>query len=98
VRESVREGRTGAFYDDGDDPRALAEVIETFDPGAVDPRDCVAAARRFGVEPFQERLRAIVAGAVAAAERAPRSVPERPAGGLLPRRGARTGAPGMRIR
>src|SRR4051812_48282663 len=72
VRESVREGRTGAFYDDGDDPRALAEVIDTFDPGAIDPRDCITAARGFGVEPFQERLRAIVAAAVAAAQRAPR--------------------------
>jgi glycosyltransferase involved in cell wall biosynthesis len=98
VLESVEEGRTGAFYDDVDDPRSLAAALTAFDPLAVDPRDCVHAAQRFGVERFQERLRAIVAGATAAAERAPRSVPERPAGGLLPRRGARNGAQSMRIR
>jgi glycosyltransferase involved in cell wall biosynthesis len=89
VRESVQEGRTGTFYDDADDPRALAEAVAAFDPAAVEPADCVAAAQQFGVEPFQERLRAIVAGAVAAAEREPRSVPERPPGGLLPRRRTR---------
>src|SRR3954452_1762168 len=98
VRESVQEGRTGTFYDDGEGSRALVEALLAFDPGAVDPADCVAAARHFGVERFQERLRAIVAGAVAAAERTPRPAPERPAGGLLPRRGARNGAQSMRIR
>src|SRR3954452_15515006 len=98
VLESVQEGRTGTFYDRADDPRALAEALLAFDPGAVDPAECVAAARHFGVERFQQRLRAIVAGAVAAAERTPRPAPERPAGGLLPRRGARNGAQSMRIR
>jgi glycosyltransferase involved in cell wall biosynthesis len=89
VLESVQEGRTGTFYDRADDPRALAEAVAAFDPGEVDPAECVAAAQRFGVERFQERLREIVAGAVAAAERDPRAVPERPAGGLLPRRRTR---------
>jgi glycosyltransferase involved in cell wall biosynthesis len=98
VLETVREGRTGAFYDDGDDPRALADAVAGFDPGAVDPEECVAAARRFGVERFQERLRAIVAAAVRDAARAPRAVPERPVGGLLPRKGARNGAHSMRNR
>jgi glycosyltransferase involved in cell wall biosynthesis len=98
VLESVDEGRTGTFYDDVEDPRSLAAAVAGFDPLAVDPQDCVRAAQAFGVERFQERLRAIVAGATAAAERAPRSVPERPAGGLLPRRGARNGASSMRIR
>jgi glycosyltransferase involved in cell wall biosynthesis len=98
VLETVREGRTGTFYDDGDDPRALAEAVARFDVGAVDPADCVAAARRYGVEPFQERLRSIVAAAVRDAARAPRAVPERPAGGLLPRRSARNGAHSMRNR
>jgi glycosyltransferase involved in cell wall biosynthesis len=98
VLETVSEGRTGTFYDDGDDPRALAAAVAGFDPGAVDPADCVAAARRFGVEPFQERLRAVVAGAVRDAVRAPRAVPERAAGGLLPRRSARNGAHSMRNR
>src|SRR4051812_46654286 len=95
VLESVEEGRTRGFYDDVDDPRSLAAALTAFDPLAVDPGDCVSAAQHFGVERFQERLRAIVAGATAAAERAPRSVPERPAGGLLPRRGARNGAQSM---
>jgi glycosyltransferase involved in cell wall biosynthesis len=98
VLETVREGRTGTFYDDGDDPRALAAAVAGFDPAAVDPEECVAAARRFGVERFQERLRAIVAAAVRDAARAPREVPERPVGGLLPRKGARNGAHSMRNR
>jgi glycosyltransferase involved in cell wall biosynthesis len=98
VLETVDEGRTGAFYDDGDDPRALAAAVAGFDPGAVDPEDCLEAARRFGVERFQERLRGIVAGAVREAQRAPRAVPERPTGGLLPRKGARNGSHSMRNR
>jgi glycosyltransferase involved in cell wall biosynthesis len=98
VLETVRAGKTGAFYDDGDDPRALAAAVAGFDPGAVDPAECVAAARRFGVEPFQERLRAIVAGAVRDAARTQRAVPERAPGGLLPRRSARNGAHSMRNR
>jgi glycosyltransferase involved in cell wall biosynthesis len=96
VLETVGEGVTGTFYDDGDDPQALAEAVRGFDPGAVDPADCIAAARRFGVARFQERLRGIVAATVAA-ERSPRA-PERPIGGLLPLRGARREAHLMRIR
>ena len=56
---------TGAFYDDGDDPQALAAAVAGFDRGAVDPAACVTSAHRFGVERFQERLRAIVDEAVA---------------------------------
>ena len=55
VLETVTAGRTGWFYDDGDDPAALAAAVRAFDVGAVDPRDCVSSARRFGVEPFQEQ-------------------------------------------
>src|SRR4051812_5965718 len=58
--ETVEEGRTGTFYDHGDDPRQLAAAVAGFDPAGVDPADCVAAARRFGVQGFQARLRAIV--------------------------------------
>jgi glycosyltransferase involved in cell wall biosynthesis len=93
VLETVTAGRTGWFYDD---PAALVAAVLTFDPGAVDPAECVASARRFGVEPFQERLRAVVDDAVAR-ERSPRAT-ERPAGGLLPRRSSRRGAESMRIR
>ncbi|WP_051324463.1 glycosyltransferase [Candidatus Solirubrobacter pratensis] len=96
VLETVREGVTGAFYDDGDDPRALAEVVARFEPALVDPAECVASARRFSVARFQERLRAIVAETVAE-DRGPRD-PERPIGGLLPRRVARRDAHLMRIR
>jgi glycosyltransferase involved in cell wall biosynthesis len=96
VLETVREGVTGAFYDDGDDPRALAEAVARFEPALVDPAECVASARRFSVARFQERLRAIVAETVAE-DRAPRD-PERPIGGLLPRRVARRDAHLMRIR
>jgi hypothetical protein len=96
VLETVREGVTGTFYDDGDDPQALAAAVRGFDLGLVDPGDCVAAARGFGVARFQERLRDIVAATVAG-ERFPRA-PERPIGGLLPLRGARREAHLMRIR
>jgi glycosyltransferase involved in cell wall biosynthesis len=98
VLETVDEGRTGAFYEDGDDPRALAAAVAGFDPAAVDPADCLAAAQRFGVERFQERLRSIVGSAVREAQRAPRDVPDRPTGGLLPRKGTRNGAHSMRNR
>jgi glycosyltransferase involved in cell wall biosynthesis len=94
--ETVIAGRTGAFYDDGDDPRALAAAVEGFDPGAVVSAECVASARRFGVARFQGSLRAIVAEVVAV-ERAPRA-PERSTGGLIPRRAPRRGAESMRIR
>src|SRR4051794_2419575 len=96
VLETVTAGRTGVFYEDGDDPRALAAAVAAFDVGAVDPAACVAAARRFSVERFQERLRAIVAETVARG-RVARDV-ERPGGGLLPLRSQRRGAESMRIR
>jgi glycosyltransferase involved in cell wall biosynthesis len=93
VLESVHEGETGAYYHDST-PEALAELVASFDPMAVDPAACVAAARRFGVERFQFAMRAIVAGAVAA-ERAPRP-DDRPAvvTGLLSRQRARRAAAG----
>jgi glycosyltransferase involved in cell wall biosynthesis len=94
VLETVTEGLTGVFYDDADDPASLAAAVRAFDVAAVDPLDCVAAARRFGVETFQEQLRAIVAGA---SGRSPRAT-DRPLGGLLPRRASRRGAESMRIR
>jgi glycosyltransferase involved in cell wall biosynthesis len=89
VRESVRAGETGAYYE-RDDPQALADVVESFDPASIDPAACVAAAQRFGTERFQAELKEIVARAVRA-ERAPRPG-ERPAvaTGLLPRKRAGT--------
>jgi glycosyltransferase involved in cell wall biosynthesis len=87
VLESISEGVTGAYYRQND-PEALAEVVERFDPAAFDPAVCVATARRFGVPRFQAALRAIVDDAVAD-ERAPRP-DERPTvvTGLLQRRAA----------
>ncbi|HET6549632.1 MAG TPA: glycosyltransferase [Solirubrobacter sp.] len=96
VLETVAAGETGAFYEDGDDPRALAAAVAGFDPAAVDPAACVRSAQRFGVARFQARLRAVVDEAVARGG-APR-VPERPASGLLARRSSRTRAESMRIR
>ena len=61
VLETVTAGRTGRVLRRRRRPagagrgRARASIR-----GAVDPADCVAAARRFSVERFQERLRAIV--------------------------------------
>jgi glycosyltransferase involved in cell wall biosynthesis len=93
VLETVQDGVTGVFYDD---PAELAATVAAFDAMAIDPAACVAVARRFSVERFQERLRAIVAEEVAS-DRSPR-IQERPVGGLLPRRGARRDAHLMRIR
>jgi len=82
VRESVQLGATGAFYE-RNDPAALADTVRAFDPLAVDPAVCRAAAERYSVERFQTRLAAIVADAVSD-ERPPRPG-ERPvlAAGLL---------------
>jgi glycosyltransferase involved in cell wall biosynthesis len=90
VLESVHEGETGAYYRSSD-PEALAEVVVSFDPLAVDPGACLEAARRFGIDRFQTTLRAIVDEAVAAESSADR---DRPAvvTGLLPRRAARRAA------
>jgi glycosyltransferase involved in cell wall biosynthesis len=96
VLETVTEGVTGVFYEDGDDPQALAAAVAGFDVARVRSSDCVRSAHRFGVEPFQERLRATVAQ-TAAKDRAARDV-ERPGGGLLPMRGARRGTESMRSR
>src|SRR3954467_834093 len=70
VRESVQPGVTGAFYE-RPDPQSLAEAVLAFDPLAVDPAVCRAAAERFGVRRFQMRLAAIVAETVSG-ERSPR--------------------------
>src|SRR4051812_3502425 len=96
VLETVTAGRTVTFYDDGDDPAALAAAVAAFDVSRVDPAACVTSARRFGVERFQESLRSIVAETVALGRTPP--VVERPVGGLLPRRSPRRGAESMRIR
>ena len=89
VLESVHEGETGAYYGNSD-PDSLAEVVAGFDPLAVDPAACVAAAQRFGTQRFQAALRAIVAEATAA-ERPPAPRPE-VVTGLLSRRAARRSA------
>ena len=70
VRESVEPGVTGAFYE-RNDPEALAEAVLAFDAMAVDPAVCRAAAERFSVPRFQDRLAAIVAEATSD-ERPPR--------------------------
>src|SRR5688572_21345068 len=70
VRESVVEGVTGTFFERCD-PAALAEAVQRFDPLAIDPRACRAAAERFGAERFRDQLKRIVADAVRD-ERAPR--------------------------
>jgi glycosyltransferase involved in cell wall biosynthesis len=87
VLESVVEGETGTYYGENS-PDALAEAVARFDPLAIDPGACVAAAQRFGTRRFQAMMRAIVGEAVAT-ERAPRPG-ERPAvvTGLLARRAA----------
>jgi glycosyltransferase involved in cell wall biosynthesis len=71
VRESVQPGVTGAFYA-SNDPAALAETVRQFDTLAIDPAACRAAAERFSVQRFQNRLALIVADATSD-ERPPRT-------------------------
>ena len=59
ARETVVEGRTGALYAP-DDPEALAEAVNRFDPEDVDPADCVAQAERFATGRFRDGLTAVV--------------------------------------
>src|SRR5215213_5511612 len=63
VRESVVEGVTGTFFE-RPEPESLAEAVRRFDPLAIDPRECRAAAERFGTERFRAQFRRIVADAV----------------------------------
>jgi glycosyltransferase involved in cell wall biosynthesis len=80
VTESVREGRTGVFYDEAT-PAALAAAVAGFDPLSIDPADCVANAHRFGVDAFAQEIRAIVDQTLAAGP-SPRGDRRRPARGL----------------
>jgi glycosyltransferase involved in cell wall biosynthesis len=95
VLETVRAGETGDFYAEGDHPHPLAAAVAGYEPGAVDPRACVASAQRFSVERFQQRLQAIVAETAA---RGARRGSERPGTGLFARKTTRRGAESMRIR
>ncbi len=72
VLETVRAGETGVYYEPGD-PLALARAVAGFDPLAVDPAACGAAARRFGLPHFQSPLHRLVDETVAAARPAARA-------------------------
>jgi glycosyltransferase involved in cell wall biosynthesis len=63
VRESVTEGVTGTFFARCE-PDAVAAAVRAFDPLAIDPDVCRAAAERFGAERFREALQCVVAEAV----------------------------------
>jgi glycosyltransferase involved in cell wall biosynthesis len=89
VRESVREGETGTFFEPCT-PEALATAVARFDPDAADPETCRRVAETFGAERFKAELRAVVAAAQLA-ERA-----ERP-GERPPQRGL-AGVAGQRAR
>lgn len=59
ARETVIEGRTGAFFDEPT-AEALAAVLRGFDPRAYDPRVLRAHAERFSPDAWIARFRAIV--------------------------------------
>jgi len=52
--ETVQEGVTGVLWKGG--PDELAEAVLRFDEDDVDSADCVANARRYGVERFKQAL------------------------------------------
>ena len=59
ARETVLEGRTGAFFDEPT-AAALAVAVTRFDAGAIDPQACVRNAQRFDVARFRDGMTAIV--------------------------------------
>jgi len=60
LRETVREGETGVFYESCA-PEALGDAVRAFDTLAVDPAVCVANARNFDVALFRHGMARIVA-------------------------------------
>jgi glycosyltransferase involved in cell wall biosynthesis len=59
ARETIVEGKTGAFFDEPT-PESLAAVLRAFDPSRFDPQQLRAHAEMFAPQQFIERLRAIV--------------------------------------
>jgi glycosyltransferase involved in cell wall biosynthesis len=59
VRETVREGETGTFYEEPT-VEALMEAVSRFDPMAIDPAACVENAVRFDVARFQHQMQSVV--------------------------------------
>jgi glycosyltransferase involved in cell wall biosynthesis len=57
--ETVRDGRTGIFYD-SPEAAALCEAVLAFDTAAIDPEACLENARRFEAARFGDRLRDVV--------------------------------------
>jgi glycosyltransferase involved in cell wall biosynthesis len=62
VRETVIEPSTGAFFHEPS-VDSLVETLQRFDPGSIDPEDCVRNASRFGAGRFAEGIREVVAEA-----------------------------------
>ena len=52
--ETIEEGVTGCYWSGG--AEELAESVLSFDPDAIDPRDCVENARRFDTASFTRAL------------------------------------------
>jgi glycosyltransferase involved in cell wall biosynthesis len=75
VRETVREGETGTFYE-APTVEALCEAVAAFDALGVDPADCVANAARFDIGHFRHSMERVV-GEALAADRQPDSQPRR---------------------
>ena len=94
VRESVREGVTGAYYE-RDDPEALARAVEAFDPLARRPGGVRGRGARSSARTASATSCARIVARAVEAERAPRPG-ERPAvvTGLLPRRTTKRAATG----
>ncbi|MGH2763062.1 MAG: glycosyltransferase [Thermoleophilaceae bacterium] len=61
--ETVVDGVTGCFWSGG--PVELAEAVWSFDPGAIDPAECVRNARRFDPAKFRRAIAREVDSAVA---------------------------------
>jgi glycosyltransferase involved in cell wall biosynthesis len=60
VRETVREGETGTFYEEPT-VDALVEALRRFETMSLDPAACVANAMRFDVGHFRHQMERVVA-------------------------------------
>ena len=79
--ETIVEGVTGCFWTGG--PDELAEAVESFDPAAIDPADCVASARRFDTRGLRSALPREIDEALDGADERPDHAPAPAAVGPL---------------
>lgn len=59
VQETVIDGKTGVFYEPND-AKSLMNAIHIFETMKFDPQECIAQAKKFSKESFEEKIKKIV--------------------------------------